>query len=180
MPPYPVSVQRFRSTDTDCTSLDEESKELHLHFSMADEQATLAYRIELMQQVDLVQALDSELLPGLAKALVPKTFGPNETIIEVGEPADCMYFVERGTADVIKDGAVVWTYESRGFFGEKGLVDNAPRAATVVAGDRGVGLFRLRKDVFNAIKTRVSHALEERQEMYEETDFGGGGAARRY
>eukprot|EP01043_Picozoa_sp_COSAG02_P050460 COSAG02_NODE_5188_length_4558_cov_2.133887_2_plen_341_part_00 len=172
----PEGMPPIHSSSSDAGQAEDEPTGLDLLFSLADEQKTLQHRTELLQQVELVQGLDAELLPGLAKALVPRSFGPNEVIINVGEPADCMYFVERGTAEVIKDGRCVFTYQEGGFFGEKGLVDNAPRSASVYAGGGGVGLFRLRKDVFDAIKSRVTNALEERQEQYEEAEFGGGGS----
>lgn len=159
---------------SDSGRADDATDGLNLLLGLADEQKMLAYRTELLKQVDLLQSLDEQLMPGLAKALVPRSFGPREVIMTIGEPADCMYFVEKGTAEASIDGKVVMTYQDGGFFGEKGLVDNAPRSASVYAGSTGVDVFRLRKDVFDAIKSSVISVLEERQDEYEQATMAGG------
>jgi CRP-like cAMP-binding protein len=82
--------------------------------------------------------------------------------------------MERGEARVIIGGNCVKEYQRGDFFGEKALVENAPRAASIVAGATGAGVLRLSKDVFDAIKSRVANVLEERQDQYEESDFAGG------
>lgn len=62
-----------------------------LIMSLADEQQELEYRTHLLEQVDLLQGLDRELLPGIAKALVAENFQSRQPIVNVGEPGYCMY-----------------------------------------------------------------------------------------
>ena len=83
-----------------------------------DEQE-LAWRVVLLQKVELMGSLDRDLLPSIAEALVAAEVEPHAAIITVGEPGDGMYFLERGEAEVIIEGECVMTYSQGGFFGEK-------------------------------------------------------------
>ena len=56
-----------------------------------------------------------------------------ETLFSEGDPGDKMYVVVSGTADVTIRGKVVETAITGTTFGEMAIIDNSPRAATVVA-----------------------------------------------
>jgi len=60
-----------------------------------------------------------------------------EDIVTEGEVGDCMYIIQHGTADVIRneDGVatVVDTMESGELFGEMAIVENTVRSSTVRA-----------------------------------------------
>ena len=58
-----------------------------------------------------------------------------DTLFSEGDPGDSMYVVVSGTADVSIRGKVVETAQAGTIFGEMALIDNSPRAATVVARD---------------------------------------------
>ena len=56
-----------------------------------------------------------------------------ETLFSEGDPGDTMYVVVSGTANVLIRGKLVETAQSGTIFGEMAIIDNSPRAATVVA-----------------------------------------------
>jgi CRP/FNR family transcriptional regulator, cyclic AMP receptor protein len=58
-----------------------------------------------------------------------RMFRAGETIFAIGEPADCMYVVNTGQVEIIKDGEVIETVGPEGFFGELALVDSGGRSA---------------------------------------------------
>lgn len=77
--------------------------------------------------------LDSRDLASAAGGLTEVRFPSGATIVTQGEPADRFYVILRGEVEVIKDGSAVATLGSGQFFGEVGLLNSAPRTATVIA-----------------------------------------------
>ena len=57
------------------------------------------------------------------------------TLFAEGDPGDSMFVLVSGTADVILRGKVVESATSGSILGEMAIIDNSPRAASVVARD---------------------------------------------
>lgn len=64
-----------------------------------------------------------------------------------GEPGDDCYLIERGIFEATLDDQVVAMYKRHDFFGERALLQNAPRAATVTCKSAGV-LWALDRSTF--------------------------------
>ncbi|XP_018328058.1 cAMP-dependent protein kinase type II regulatory subunit-like [Agrilus planipennis] len=93
-----------------------------------------------LEEVPLLQNLTQYDRMNLADALVPKYFKPNERIIQQGDTADGMYFVEDGTVVVtmVNDNGIEIELTTLGkgeYFGELALITKKPRAASVTAYD---------------------------------------------
>jgi CRP-like cAMP-binding protein len=52
-------------------------------------------------------------------------------VVRQGQDGDCFYIVRTGTADVLVDGFLVGSVTPGGYFGERALLRNVPRMATV-------------------------------------------------
>ena len=61
--------------------------------------------IELLDKVDLLATLTHDDKICLARALTTEEYGAEEPIVTEGESADCMYFLQSGTAAAIKRGS---------------------------------------------------------------------------
>ncbi len=90
-----------------------------------------------LKEVPLLEGLDGYERNKIADALESMTFEKGDTIIREGEVGDAFYLLEEGEADVYKRGVeggktVVKTYGKGDFFGELALLDDKPRAASVV------------------------------------------------
>jgi voltage-gated potassium channel len=68
----------------------------------------------------------------IATMLKPRSVPPLYTVVRQGDPADCMYFVLSGELEVQLAPKPVFL-KAGDFFGEMGLLDRAPRVATVTA-----------------------------------------------
>ncbi len=60
-------------------------------------------------------------------------FDTGQHIIEQGSVGTEMFVLQSGRAAIVINGATIEEIDAGGFFGEMGLVDGAPRSATVVA-----------------------------------------------
>ena len=94
----------------------------------------------LIRNVPLFSLLRDTQLVLLTQVLVRKPYPRNSTVVAAGDPADALYIVISGRLKVMmsdKEGKeVILAILNQGdFFGEMGLIDQAPRSATVVAID---------------------------------------------
>jgi len=90
----------------------------------------------LLRNVPLFSLLSEGQLELLTRVLSRKSFPKNSTVIAAGDPTDALYIVISGRLKVIMSDnegrEVILANLSQGeFFGEMGLLDQAPRSATV-------------------------------------------------
>jgi voltage-gated potassium channel len=87
--------------------------------------------------------------------LRPVVFTPGDFIFRAGQYGQNMYFISRGTVEIIApDGTTVLTTLTDGqFFGELALLFSQPRSASVRAVDY-CDLYTLDKDTFDHVLTR--------------------------
>ncbi|CAH1783692.1 unnamed protein product [Owenia fusiformis] len=93
----------------------------------------------LLENVPMLNSINSYERMNIADALFPKTFKDGEQVIKQGDEAFCMYFVEEGECRVTvtqgedTDEVEVTRVQKGGYFGELALVTHKPRAASVYA-----------------------------------------------
>ena len=93
--------------------------------------------VGILRNVPLFAMLDDPQLHALANLMSRKSAPKNRTIIKAGDPTDSLYIVIAGRTKVqMSDDEgkeVILSVLGPGdFFGEMGLLDGAPRAASVV------------------------------------------------
>jgi len=91
----------------------------------------------LIRNVPLFSLLRDDQLVLLTQVLLRKPYPKDSTVIAAGDPADALYVVISGRLKVIMSDnegrEVILAILNQGdFFGEMGLIDQAPRSATVV------------------------------------------------
>jgi CRP-like cAMP-binding protein len=98
---------------------------------------------------------------------------PGKVLCYKGRPADEFFVIEEGTAKVVRDGQYLDELGPGDFFGEMGLLDDAPRNADVIAETpltvmvlRGPALRELERDA-PALARRLRRSVQQRREWLE-------------
>ena len=109
-----------------------------------------------LEEVPLLSTLTLYERSKIADALDTRKFGPGEIIIKEGDPGEAFFILESGEAEVYKNetgNQVIKEYKKGDYFGELALLDDKPRAASVVAkqGDGEVKVAYLGKQGFQRL-----------------------------
>jgi CRP/FNR family transcriptional regulator/CRP/FNR family cyclic AMP-dependent transcriptional regulator len=100
--------------------------------------ATVQDIAEFLAKVPLFQGLTQTQLDKLAKNFRERDYAPEEIIIEQGKVGVGLFILVRGEAKVVRhqpdgDNFELDRLHRTDFFGEMSLLDDAPRAASVIA-----------------------------------------------
>jgi len=90
-------------------------------------------RMELLQRVELFNALSEQQLLNISTAARREVYEKKDVVFKQGDAGDCFYIVEGGEVSVLVGGHEVARLSRGDFFGERALMNNEPRAATIVA-----------------------------------------------
>jgi len=106
----------------------------------------------VLRKVPIFERASEVFLRELVLHLVPQVFIPGETIVRRGEIGHRIFFINKGTVEVLShdEGTVVATLSDGDFFGEWALLSSQPRANTVVAVDY-CNLYALDRDKFDQV-----------------------------
>ena len=113
--------------------LDKVSKYCSQELPSSEPMAGVLDRVVLLKQVGLFQSLSGEELYPVAEIATLETFVEGQRVVEQGASSDALFVVVSGSLEVIKDGQATGTLGPKQTFGELGVLDAAPRAATVEA-----------------------------------------------
>ena len=91
----------------------------------------LARRLAIIEQLPITQGTPQLALEQLASASQVCPLPAGVDVVVQGSPAHAFYAVEEGCVAVHRDGVVVAHIAAGESFGERGLLDSAPRNATV-------------------------------------------------
>jgi len=110
---------------------------------------------DIIEKVPIFKGASDELKKEIILNLQPVVFSPGDNVVTAGEMGNDMYFVSKGSVDVLsKDEKMLFaTLQEGHFFGEITLVLQTPRTATIKAKEF-CDLFRLDKETFDNILTR--------------------------
>jgi len=92
-------------------------------------------RMEVLKKIPLFRHLTYKEQTAVLSIATTRSYAEGEEIIREGQPGHDLYVVVKGRVVVEKGGMEIAELFSGGHFGEMGLVDNAPRSATIRAAE---------------------------------------------
>ena len=105
--------------------------------------------IDILKQIRIFDGLSNRELRNFARIAYQRTYAENEIIVIEGQDSAGMYVILDGAVKVtreVEDSTIITltTLEDGTFFGDVGLLDSAPRTATVTAiqPSKIIGFFR--------------------------------------
>lgn len=108
-------------------------------------------KILFLKRISIFRSLNSQELRMIAEVVSEEEFAAGEVLFQEGRPGDCMYLVVEGRVAIYTgtppQTKTLAVFESGDFFGEMGLYDDKPRAASAMARDTA-RLLVLRKNDF--------------------------------
>lgn len=99
----------------------------------AEEVVEAQSRMEALKKIPLFRHLTYKEQTAVLSVASTRTFPAGREIVTEGQPGEELFVVIRGRVAIEKGGVEIAELRAGGHFGEMGLIDNAPRSATVRA-----------------------------------------------
>mmetsp|Transcript_20780 Transcript_20780/g.68665 ORF Transcript_20780/g.68665 Transcript_20780/m.68665 type:complete len:417 (+) Transcript_20780:752-2002(+) len=91
--------------------------------------------LHVLRSIELFSELTDAELDSIVNAMHSEKFVRSTPIIKEGKKGTTFYVLQTGTAEVSRDGVSIGQLQSGDYFGERALIDGAPRSASVYATD---------------------------------------------
>ncbi|GEN09048.1 Serine/threonine protein phosphatase PrpC [Myxococcus fulvus] len=121
--------------------------------ALASEESTEAQsRMEALRKIPLFRHLTYKEQTAVLSIATTRTYPAGREIVVEGQPGEELFVVIRGRVAIEKNGVEIAELRSGGHFGEMGLIDNAPRSATVRATEPTRTMVISRPDLMGLMK----------------------------
>ncbi len=118
----------------------------------AEESAEAQSRMEALRKIPLFRHLTYKEQTAVLSIATTRTYPGGREIVVEGQPGEELFVVIRGRVAIEKGGVEIAELRAGGHFGEMGLIDNAPRSATVRAAEPTRVMVISRSDLMNLMK----------------------------
>jgi MFS family permease len=113
----------------------------------AEHTRSLQPTVDLLERLDLFDGASRRVLEQLANGAVARSGASGDVLITQGDESDALWLLASGRLAVAADGRPLPDVTAPGYVGELGLMNDAPRSATVTVLEPSE-LFRLAADDF--------------------------------
>lgn len=124
----------------------------------------------VIRKAHLFRHLSHEQTDTVVKALISKTYKQNDFVVSQGEIGSAFFVLASGELRVSIDGEVVRTLGKNACFGERALLLDEPRSATIDVVSGVAEVWSLEKEVFvQIVKGKMHQQLVERMKLQDTT-----------
>lgn len=127
---------------------------------------------KFLKKVQLLESLDDYERGTIADVLEEKVYEDGAHIITEGDVGDSFYIIVNGKAKAVKilepnhPPVKVFEYEAGAYFGELALINNAPRAASIIAVGQAT-VVAMDKGSFTRLLGPVESLLKRKVNVYD-------------
>ena len=136
----------------------------HFEQAVANNEALMA-----LKRVQVLRGLSLDKLQALISALRVQDYDNGDTIIQQNTPGESFFIIKSGKVDVFRDNLALRTITKLDYFGERSVLFNENRTATVIA-NGVVSCWVLRQqDFVRLIDENIRQNLVKRIELQDDT-----------
>lgn len=126
---------------------------------------------QFLQSVTLFATLDAYERSQIADSLKTENYTRGTVVVQQNQPGDAFYIVEEGALYATKSSdtgqsARVMEYKPGDYFGELALLNNTPRAASVIVSSETAKVLSISRSVFNKMLGPLQHLLARQAGAY--------------
>ena len=126
--------------------------------------------IEFLKKCELLSPLLSSELQLVDQALELKCFNKDQVIFKIGDEGDRFYIIKSGKIEGKAKDGTNFTLTEGGFFGERALLTNEPRAATIKAISDKLECLTLTREDFIILLGPLEDIMQRNMEEYEKPE----------
>lgn len=111
-----------------------------------------------LEDVKIFEMLTETQKTMIANALVVETFENKEVIVSKGEKGDVLYIIKEGKVQVWQEKQMVRTLTKGDYFGERALLYDEPRSATIISVGQTICV-TIGRDLLQKVLGNLQHVL---------------------
>ena len=89
--------------------------------------------MQVLKKVPLLRNLATSVLNSISGNIRTERFNSGDMIVEEGTPGNTFYIIKEGSVDITKNGNHIRTIGKNDFFGERSMLSDELRSASIVA-----------------------------------------------
>jgi cGMP-dependent protein kinase len=125
--------------------------------------------LKILSRIQILRGISVEALESLIKALKVQEYPPDSIVVSQNDPGDGFFIVKSGKAEVSKDGVTLRTITKHDYFGERSLLFNNFRSATVKAKGHLVCWIIFKSQFAALLEDSIRRQLLARIELQDDT-----------
>ena len=125
--------------------------------------------VELLKRIQLFRGLSPQQLQLLASLIKVQEYEDGDMIVEQNNPGDCFFIIKSGKVNILKDGVIVRNITMNDYFGERSLLFENFRSASVMANKKVVCWVLYRSEFLEILNENIRKKLLERIELQDDS-----------
>ena len=122
----------------------------------------------ILHKVQLLKSLPPDRFQALVQALQIQTFDSGQIIVQQYNHGDSFFIIKSGKVDVMKDGYNIRTITKHDYFGERSILKDEPRTATVIANGKVICWVLSQADFMRCVDDNMKNILNNRIQLQDD------------
>ena len=122
-----------------------------------------------LREIQILRALPNDKILALGSCLKIQNFDDKSTIIVQNTPGDSFFLIKSGKVDIVQDGISLRTVTKNGYFGERSLIFNDFRSASVIANGPVCCWYLTHDDFSRILEDSIKKMLIDRIQLQDDS-----------